>query len=387
MSPFKPSPADQRLIDDAARYGLTVTAKQLAVWRRAGLLPPNVTMSLGRGRGSASRPLEEAFVLTRWLARNAKRGARPAHLGLLAFSDGLPVPEDTVRGAFRRELNGFTLFAETVTPPGEAVIGPEDAEARAGRIADRQVDSGRLMRLVPTAIRRVDERIAKAVRTRGLEWPPRELVELDRNPDPSLLSAGEATSFAVNAVLLGGPAVTLQGIGDVVRAVQAPGPNPFASLAEFTFDDVPDTAPAVFGSDGGFALLPEGDVRDLMAQIVDASSLEDLRLSWRGAADLREWAVDLYDRVQSELAHDDVGEAVAEWVRARGMLAGMFLTVGLGDRRWGTSAQAGTTLSLLFMRTMLQAVDAAVPGCQWELLTEEGMLPPALRSFLNPQAA
>lgn len=81
------------------------------------------------------------------------------------------------------------------TLPAEAATGPEDTEARAGRIADRQVDSGRLVRLVPAVVRRVDERICKAVRTRGLEWPPQEIVELDRNPDPFPLSAGEATSL------------------------------------------------------------------------------------------------------------------------------------------------------------------------------------------------
>lgn len=45
-----PSPADQRLIEHALRHGYTVSAKQLATWRRAGLLPGNTPKWLGRGR-------------------------------------------------------------------------------------------------------------------------------------------------------------------------------------------------------------------------------------------------------------------------------------------------------------------------------------------------
>ncbi|MFI5887472.1 hypothetical protein [Streptomyces sp. NPDC051554] len=37
-----PSAADQQLIEHAARHGFTITVKQLAIWRRAGLLPGNI---------------------------------------------------------------------------------------------------------------------------------------------------------------------------------------------------------------------------------------------------------------------------------------------------------------------------------------------------------
>ncbi|MEU1621501.1 hypothetical protein ABZ479_29895 [Streptomyces sp. NPDC005722] len=79
-------------------------------------------------------------------------------------------------------------------------------------------------------------------------------------------------------VLRGGPAVTVQGIGDFVRTMQPAGPNPIASQAEFTHHDAPDAA-AVFGEDGGFTLIPEGDARVWLAEMVKEASLEELRLS------------------------------------------------------------------------------------------------------------
>ncbi|MER6373565.1 hypothetical protein ABT255_35520 [Streptomyces mirabilis] len=105
-----PSAAHRQLIDHAARHNLVVTAKRLEIWRRAGLLPGNVPGGgLGRSRGSTSSPSPESFDLVLALARRAGRGKRPTDLALLLFADGHPVPEATVRAAFRGAVDALVL--------------------------------------------------------------------------------------------------------------------------------------------------------------------------------------------------------------------------------------------------------------------------------------
>jgi len=117
------SEADQQLIAHAARHGATATARQLERWRAAGLLEPNIRHYPGRGRGSTSEPPPGAADLVVWLAGNERPGRRPGDLALLAFAEGLAVPEDTVRAAFASAITSIRLPAEVGMPPGSA---PED---------------------------------------------------------------------------------------------------------------------------------------------------------------------------------------------------------------------------------------------------------------------
>ncbi|MFD4723415.1 hypothetical protein ACFWOY_34765 [Streptomyces sp. NPDC058423] len=64
---------------------------------------------LGRGKGSTSRSAPESSDLVLGLARHAGRGKRPTDLALLLFAEGLPVPEATVRAAFRAAVDTITL--------------------------------------------------------------------------------------------------------------------------------------------------------------------------------------------------------------------------------------------------------------------------------------
>ncbi len=195
-----PGSADQQLMSHALRHGFVVSAKQLASWRRAGLLPRNTVRWLGLGRGSASVPDDEAFGLGVALARLARRGARPSHLALALFSEGHPVPEKTVREVFGKAVRGLGV--------GLGEEGPEageDEEEWAERIADEVVASGQRFRLVSARARRIDEGIARCMRDRGVVWPPPELAALDRNPEPSRPSDGEATAAAVTTCCAGAP--------------------------------------------------------------------------------------------------------------------------------------------------------------------------------------
>ncbi|MEV5677948.1 hypothetical protein [Streptomyces sp. NPDC052179] len=382
-SPGPPVSADQQLVEHARQHGFVVSAKQLASWRRAGLLPEHTKRALGRGRGSASVPDDEAFGLVVALARLARRGARPSHLALALFGEGHPVPEETVRDAFGKAVRG--LGAEL----GEE--GPEegeDEEEWAERVADEVVASGQRVRLVPARVRRIDEGIARYMFDRGVVWPPPELADLDANPEPPSLSGGEVTAAAVTTVLRGGAAVTPQGIGDVLRAVQPAGwGNPGASLAEYTVEDVPDAAREVFLPDGGMSTVPDGDVRGALVGLAEAAPLEDLREAWEVSGATREWTLDLCARVEAELEAGELGDAALAWLMGRAFVSGLVLMAQVGDRHWSPTDRASDTLILLMMRRSLRDLDGKVPDCQWELLGSPAVMPGPLIPFLQPRHA
>lgn len=161
--PRKPSsPADEVLLATARARGATVSATQLERWRSGGLLPRNVTRSLGRGCGSTSTPAEGAVELVVWLAQHSRPGRRPHDLALLAFGKGLAVPEPTVRAAWRASVQRVVLPGEQNLPASA------DDEARADQIwhmAERAATSAASV-VLPRRIRRIDERVAAA----GVSW-------------------------------------------------------------------------------------------------------------------------------------------------------------------------------------------------------------------------
>ncbi|WP_328336978.1 hypothetical protein [Streptomyces violaceus] len=374
-----PSPADQQLIDHAREHGHRVSVKRLEVWRRAALLPGNVVRSLGRGRGSASVPREEAFVLVVALARLARRGVRPSDLALALFDEGLPVPETAARKAFAR--------AARIPGAGFTEGGPDagkDEEEWAEGVADEVVASGHRATLVPERARRLDRGIARHLSSKGVVWPPPELDELDRNPEPSGLSGGEASAVAVSMVLRGGAAVTPQGVGDVLRTVQpAEWGNPVAALAEYTVEDTPD-AEAVFPVDGGMTTIADGDARDTLARLAETGPLDDLRAAWATAQAARDGTLDLCARAEAELEAGELGSAALEWLLGRTLASGLMVLNALRDRAWSPSDRALSALLLLLMRQAFRDLDEKVPGCHWELLESPGMVPAPLVPFLRP---
>jgi hypothetical protein len=161
------SDADQQLIAGAARHGATVTAYQLERWRTSGLLARNPRGYPGQGHGSTSGPPPGAAGLVAWLAANARPGRRPADLALLAFAEGLPVPEDTVRSAFAAAVTRIRLPVEAAL----AGAAPED-------IAEAAAADGLRFTMVPARIRRIDHALAQ----HGLDWSWLELARLDPRP-------------------------------------------------------------------------------------------------------------------------------------------------------------------------------------------------------------
>ncbi|MFF1643205.1 hypothetical protein ACFVXA_37455 [Streptomyces sp. NPDC058246] len=367
-----PSTADQQLIDHAARHGLTVTAKQLEVWRRASLLPGNVSGGgLGRGKGSTSAPPPESFDLVLALARRAGRGKRPTDLALLLFADGHPVPETTVRAAFRAAVDAVSLPGEDDHPDNSGGL-----EEQVDHVAGHLSEAGHAFTLVPARARRIDERIARL-----LGEPPAELAQLDKNADPTPMTPQDALLAAVTVTL--GGTMSVQEMGDLLRAMN-PGMavHPFASLVETTHQDVPEAADLVMADDGSLTFLTEGDARDLLRDLAEAAALEYLAAGWRTAQQVREWALAFCERVEAELDAREAGEAVTEWLLSRGLPSGLSLLETLRDPRNSPSSTALSTLLLLHQCQKYAELDELVPGCQWEVLQMPGVLPPPVRDLI-----
>ncbi|TKA03065.1 hypothetical protein [Actinacidiphila oryziradicis] len=139
--------------------------------------------------------------------------------------------------------------------------------------------------------------------------------------------------------------------------------------------------------------VPDGHVRDTLRLLADTASLDDFHAAWQTAQETRDWALGLCERLEAELDAGQLGDAFSEWTSGRWMLAGIYVMDVLRDRRWSPADHANSTLPLLLMRQALRAADEQIPGCQWDLLDQPGMLPPPFKPLLgittapNPAAA
>ncbi|WP_329619082.1 hypothetical protein OG357_00025 [Streptomyces sp. NBC_01255] len=375
MSTDTPSAADQLLLDHAHRHGLSVTEKNLEVWRSRRLLPGNIPGGgLGRGKGSTSSPAPESFDLVLGLARHAGRGKRPTDLALLLFDEGLPVPEPTARAAFMAAVDTISVHGDDEPD--------SDPDQRLDDLAAHIADAGPTVTLVPARARRIDEGIARLARAGGHTWPPAELASLDENPGPSPSTPKDAALAAAAAVITG--SMSLEDIGDMLRAMNPTATaNPLASLVETTRKDVPEVAGAVLTDDGHLALGPVRDARDHLRDLAATAPLEDLARAWRTAEGVRQWALDLCTRAEDELAAGQLGEAAREWQNCRYAMAGLALLSTLKERDWPPAQHALDTLLLLYQLREFQRLDHLVPGCQWHLLDTEGLMPLPTRELLQ----
>ncbi|WP_416974624.1 hypothetical protein [Streptomyces sp. 4F14] len=365
-----PSAADQRLIDHAARHGVTVTVKQFTRWRQNGLLPGNIPGGgLGRGRGSTSSPPPQSFDLVLALGRLAGRGKRPTDLALLMFAEGLPVPEETVRAAFRASVDTDVL------PGGDDADG-SDPDARLDQAAQHLADRGLVLTLVPARVRRIDERIARV-----LGRLPPEILELDQNSEPQPLTPQDATLTAVTAAV--GGSVPLQDIGALLRALNpATTANPIASLVETTQADAPGAAASILATDGSLAFVPDSPSPTLLRELAETAPLSDLAAGWDTAVRVRQWALDLCRRVEEELEAGQIGTAVEEWVQGRQLLSGLSVVTALREANGTPSRSASSALVWLFQCQMFVQLDRLLPGCQWHILQTPFVAPPPVRDLI-----
>lgn len=368
----QPSPADRTLISHAEAHGFAVTARQLEIWRRSGLVPGNIAHGLGHGRGSASEVHPDARELVVWLARHSRRGVRPADLALVAFAAGVPVPEETVRAAFRSAIDRLTLTAEHAPD----AVAEQDPADRTAVIAGLVIGAGSLPTLVPRRIRRIDDRLRDA----GLSWPE-AIARLDKgSSSPARMTTRDVASTALTMIRHGAPAISNQELGDVARALLPTGAaSPLASMIEHLSED--PEAVSVQEAEG---IVPVGDLRDPLRELTATTPLEILRLAWQTVDDLRSWAESLCTAVEAELDAHQPGEATLGWFRAAGLGARMFLVLALRlDRRTATE-QAQSAAELLMVRDILRRLWHQMPQGSWELLNNPDVVPACFQPLVDP---
>lgn len=348
-----------------------MSAKQLEVWRQRGLLDGNVQHSLGRGRGSVSRLPDGAKDMVLWLARHARRGGRPQDLALLAFGDGLPVPEGTVRAAFRSAIDRLLLTPERASAGADY----DDPHEQTAVIADLVADRARHGTVVPARIRRIDERLAKA----GWSVPPDAIARLDRgSSSPQPMTARDVTVSAVTTVRLGADGLSDQELGDLARAfLPADAVSPLASMIEHAAEG---PAGSVLDMAG---VIPAGDVRDHARVLVTSSPLDVLRVAWRAADEKRAWAEGLCAAVEADLEAQCPGDATVAWLLGSSLVARTFLVTALRQRRRTPTDQAQAAVGLLLIRDMLHRLREQIPSGSWDLLDQPTVVPEFFRPLLN----
>jgi hypothetical protein len=362
------SAADQQLIEHAARCGLALTARQLERWRARGLLPPNIRRWPGRGQGSTSEPAKGAADLVAWLARHAGPGRRPGDLALLAFAEGLLVPERTVRAAFAAPVSGTRLAVERGMPPGAS---PED-------VGDAAVAAGLRFTIQPARIQRIDHSLARA----GVSWSSPELAALDPGPSPSPPAKNDWIYTTVQTMRSGGEGIDMATIGAFARAMAPAGAAaPLAGQVEFRWPDshdhdVPDDD-EVLG-----LLLGNRDLRDQTRDVAMTASAAELREAFQLAAQLPVWADGLCSSVEREIAAGRLGDAAQDWVMGAFGLTRVMLTSAL-QQHPGPAGAATTALILLLVRNTTRLLRQLIPAVDFSVLSNPFVAPAFLVSFLE----
>ncbi len=98
--------ADRQLKDQLAVRGYEVTARQFKRWREAGLLPPPVQQSRGRGAGRRSLTYPEGVVRRAEAILNLLRLKIPLrYVTVILFARGFQVPEERLKAAYAQILD------------------------------------------------------------------------------------------------------------------------------------------------------------------------------------------------------------------------------------------------------------------------------------------
>jgi len=291
---------------------------------------------------------------------------------LQAFGDGLPIPELTVRAAWRSSMQRVVLRGEHDGPP---LAGGEDRADWAWNVAELAAADAAPV-LLPRRMRRIDERISAV----GISWAPSELSRYDRGPacqDP--ITARDFATFAVAAVLAGGPELAGPALAPHLRAMLPPGAvSPVASWLEYP--DGPGRDPAEINDGAGLSLLPTGDMREDLLRVIDEADLGQLRAAWRSEADMREWSLARCVAVEAELDAGDLGDATLAWLMDSVLgLPRMLVRQVLRDGQPSISTRLSSAVVLLWIGVGVHRLRQLVPDGHNELLPI--LLPPFLHDL------
>src|SRR5579875_3770279 len=96
-----PARATKALVAELRAQGVHCTSRQLEDWARVGLVPRGRRRSLGRGRGTEVVYPPEMAERCRLVAQRMRRGQPWQVVALSLFSNGVELPDETVRAAYR----------------------------------------------------------------------------------------------------------------------------------------------------------------------------------------------------------------------------------------------------------------------------------------------
>ncbi len=312
-----------------------------------------------------------------WLARHARPGHRPHDLALRAFGEGFAVPEQTVRAAFIAAIG-------RVVVPGELSGG--SAVAPNAAVSDLIASGLGGGSLVPARVRRIDRGLARM----GIDWANPELASLDPGFESGdgLVENADAALAAAQMALTGGDAADVATLGKLARAMAPDGAAaPFAGRLEYQWPDQgSDGVDNLVDEEGNFSLLPKGDFRDHLREVVHAVSPAELLAAWHAAELLPAWADDLCEVVEREIAAGTPGQRSQEWFFAALGPSRSFLMIALRDRKRRPADTAMTAMLLISMRLMLDALRERVPDGHFDLLAHPVAMPAFLTDFMSTRS-
>lgn len=351
-----------------------MSARQLERWRADGLLQTNEVQKLGRGRGSTSTPPPQAYEMVVWLGRHAGPGKRPGDLALMAFGEGMPVPEATVRKAF---ADAVKVPSPDDIPPGGSAV--EVADANAAKF-------GRSDPVLPR-IRRIDAAIAALLEGAGTsvtDIAQTVLTQLGRQALPAQDEPGTRRDWVhagTMAAIEGAGSLDVGYIAMLARGLAPLGvPEPVAEDLELGWPGSEQEAERLLTPEGGLASVPDGGLKDILLGIAGEIPLPDLLQAWRTAAHLPIWAIDLCDRVEAELATRESSEALSEWAWTMSGPARSLLVTAVVNAGQSPGKTAIDALMLLFQREALRRVLAEIPDAEVENLE---LLPAFMTAFMT----
>jgi hypothetical protein len=303
-----------------------------------------------------------------WLGRHARPGRRPSDLALLAFAEGLLVPETTVRNAFAEAYASVRLSVERDAPTGSTV---ED-------IAEAVVETGQRGTVVAARIQRIDALLSGA----GVNWAPPELAVFDPGPASQPPAAADHTFMAVQALLAGAGNIDLTSLGSMARALLPRGAAaPTASNMEYGWPGLEQDFAGLRNEEGGLSFLPDGDMRTYLGDLAAAIPLDELKDAWHTATAMRTWAESLCDQVEHEVTRGAPGSGCEQWLSGVVGLSRVLLGIALRGQT-APMDTARNALLLIFMRSSIGVLRQLMPDGRFDLLSNPLIMPSFIAPFL-----
>ncbi|MFJ6380102.1 hypothetical protein ACIQI7_08890 [Kitasatospora sp. NPDC092039] len=343
-----PSAADQLLLQLVADCGTKVSGRQLERWRARPwpLLPANPRSRPGRPVGGSTSTTNPAVVdLVVWLGQHSRPGADPFYLALGAFGAELPVPEETVREAFTRQV---VRLAERMTDQLGPVPATGDVQEWVSDRADEIAQQGaRRLTGVNRRIRAIDKQLRQLPAVAEL-WKFAAGFDPDRADIEPLDNTG-VLFHGLAAAVGGADGIAPEVVARIARA-QAGREVPQYTAHLLETDPLDPLIAIRHTPPHQLPGLPSESVVNHFLSVAREAPLERLRAGWATAGEMAGWAEALCQAVETELSSEPPGgDACLEWVF--GQLFGigrMYLIKGLAEPSPTPGQQALTALELVF---------------------------------------